>query len=153
MILTTIPDFAFEHIDDTISFVCDKGVESKIQLASTTNYELIIRHQTVDLHDSIGLLATQASFANQATMNSHKQIQFRLNMLHRATLDFDQIIRDRGMETAPPEYPLFEVSEMLKQSLKHPEREIRATSQLILQLLNDKHGFNVVEAIATQLHP
>jgi len=85
-------------------------------------------------------------------LNSHKQIQIRLTLLHRATLEFDQIVTERGQESAP-EYPLYEVSEMLKQSLKHPEREIRSTSQQILQLINDKHGFSVVENIATSLHP
>jgi len=30
MILTTQPNFAFERIEDAISFICDKGVESKI---------------------------------------------------------------------------------------------------------------------------
>jgi len=72
MILTSIPDFIFEQTDNAVSFICDKGVESKIMLASTTCYELFLRHKTTDLHDSIGLLATQQSFANKATLNSHK---------------------------------------------------------------------------------
>lgn len=117
MILTSFPDFTFEHIDNALSFICDKGVESKIQLASTTSYELFLRHKTVDLHDTIGLLATQQSFFNKATLNSHKQIQLRLNMIHRATLDFDTIVGERMGDAILPEYPLFEVSEMLKHSL------------------------------------
>ena len=128
MILTSFPDFVFDHTDDVISFICDKGVESKIQLASTTCYELFLRHKSNDLHDSIGLLATQASFANKATLNSHKQIQLRLNFIHRATLEFDPIVSERMSDPTLPEYPLHEVTEMLKHSLQHPEREIRATS-------------------------
>ena len=30
MILTSLPDFVFEHIDNALSFICDKGVESKM---------------------------------------------------------------------------------------------------------------------------
>ena len=52
-----------------------------------------------------------------------------------------------------PEYPLYEVTEMLKHSLQHPDRDIRTTSQQILQLLNEKHGFSAIEGVATQLHP
>ena len=74
MILTSFPEFVFEHPDNAISFICDKGVEQKVQLASTTCYELFLRHKSNDLHDSIGLIATQSSFANKATLNSHKQI-------------------------------------------------------------------------------
>jgi len=42
---------------------------------------------------------------------------------------------------------------MLKHSLQHPDREVRSTSQLLLQVLYEKSGFTVVEGIAMQLHP
>lgn len=132
MILTSLPEFAFENIDRALSFICDKGVESKIQLASTTSYELFCRHKAADLHDTVGLLATQQSFFNKVTLNSPKQILFRLNLLHRATLDFDSIRSALISDEPLAEYPDFEVSEMLKQALQHPDREIRAISQLIL---------------------
>ena len=112
VILTSLPEFDFENSDRAVSFICDKGVESRIQLASNTSYELFCRHKTTDLHDAIGLLATQQSFFNKATLNSHKQILFRLNLLHRATLDFDSICNERleeTLNTLRPEYPLYEV--------------------------------------------
>ena len=59
VILTSLPEFDFENSDRAVSFICDKGVESRIQLASNTSYELFCRHKTTDLHDAIGLLATQ----------------------------------------------------------------------------------------------
>ena len=112
MILTSLPDFVFENMDRGISFISDKGVESKIQLASNTSYELICRHKSVNLHDTIGILATQLSFYNKATLNSPKQILFRLGLIHRATLDFDSIVNERiedGPTSQRPEYPLYEV--------------------------------------------
>lgn len=72
MLLTTQPNFVFDNMDRAISYISDKGVESKIQLASNTSYELILRHKPAILHDSIGILATQLSFFNKATLNSHK---------------------------------------------------------------------------------
>ena len=74
-------------------------------------------------------------------------------MIHRASLDFDPIVGERMADVTLPEYPLFEVTEMLKHSLQHPDHEIRTTSQHILQLLNDKHGFATIEGVAMQLHP
>ena len=132
MILTTVPDFVFENVDRAISFISDKGVESKIQLASNTSYELFCRHKTANLHDTIGILSTQLSFQNKATLNSPKQILFRLSLIHRATLDFDSIVNERiddvTASSPRPEYPLYEVQEMLKHSLQHPDREIRTIS-------------------------
>ena len=59
VILTTCPDFTFDSTDTMLAYICDKGVESKIQLASHTCYELLCRHKTTDLHDTVGLVATQ----------------------------------------------------------------------------------------------
>lgn len=53
-------------------------------------------------------------------------------MIHRATLDFDPIVGERMADATLPEYPLHEVTEMLKHSLSHPDREIRGTSVHIL---------------------
>lgn len=58
IILTSLPEFVFENSDGIVSFICDKGVESKIQLASTTSFELLCRHKSANLHDTTGLLAT-----------------------------------------------------------------------------------------------
>ena len=104
MILEQCPDFTFENVDVILAYICDKGVETKIQLASHTSYEKFCRHKSADLHDTIGLLATQQSFFNKATLNSHKQILIRLNMLIKATQDFDQIVEER-QDSKRPEYP------------------------------------------------
>ena len=128
LILTSLPEFVFDSVDKAIAFICDKGVESRIQLASTTSYELFCRHKSADLHDAVGLLATQQSFSNKVTLNSHKQIMHRLTLIHRATVDFDTIISERMADASPPEYPLYEIQEMLKHSLQHPDREIRSIS-------------------------
>ena len=154
IILTSLPEFVFDNIDTAIAFICDKGVESKIGLATNTSYELLCRHKSADLHDTVGLLATQQSFQNKVGLNSPKQIILRISLLHRATLEFESICAERLTDIKKAEYPLFEVQEMLKHSLQHADREVRQQSQLVLQLIYDKHGgFAVVEAIAMQLHP
>ena len=93
------------------------------------------------------------SFFNKATLNSPKHIIFRLNLLHRATLDYDSIASERISDSAKAEYPLFEVQEMLKHSLQHPDREVRQVAINILQLLYDRYGFGEIEVITMQLHP
>lgn len=78
-ILREKPDFQFEFLSQTLSYLCDKGAELgyKQHLCEET-YSEFCKHAGLSLHDVIGLVATRESFYNKSTMNSQKQILFRV---------------------------------------------------------------------------
>ena len=59
---------------------------------------MMCRHMTTDLHDVVGIVVTQKSFLNKATLNSLKQMMVRLTFLLSVTQDFDLIIDDRNQK-------------------------------------------------------
>lgn len=77
----------------------------------------------------------------------------RLNLIQQATVEFDNIVKNRSNDSTPAAYPSFEVNEMLKHTLQHPDQEIRTASHRILNLIYDKNGYAGVEALLVQLHP
>jgi hypothetical protein len=78
-ILKVKPDFQFEFLTWTLSYLCDKGAELGFkQHLSEETYMEICKHRGLPLRDVVGLVATRESFYNKGTMNSSKQILFRL---------------------------------------------------------------------------
>ena len=68
------------------------------------------------LYYTIGILSTKESFYNKETLSAHNHIMKRLVYLTKVAVEFDKIAAVRGDS---PEYPFYEVFEMLKHTLTH----------------------------------
>jgi hypothetical protein len=127
------PDFQFEFLSQTLSYLCDKGAElGQKQHLSEEVYQDFCKHPGLSLHDVIGFVATRESFYNKATMNSTRQILFRVQLLSQLTINYkafrDQFHSAADGEAKNKSYPIYEVSEMLKHCLQHSDQYVRLKS-------------------------
>jgi hypothetical protein len=112
-----------------LSYLCDKGAELgfKSSICEQTYMELC-RHPGIPLHDVIGFVATRESFYNKGTLNSAKQILYRLQLSSQLAIHYRSFRDNPEPDNKLNAYPFHEVNEMLRNCLMHADQDIRSKS-------------------------